>query len=602
MSVFPANQRSLPVLVAQFASRLTPARLTTQASAVLSRRFLFVLALVYIFAGLFFRDPWKSDDVAGLAAMMTTAYESGQTWLLPQLGQLAYAKNGPLPTWAGALSIWLFSPLFELFLPQPDATIAAARLPNLLWFGLIAYAVWYGSYLLGRRPEAQPLPLPFGGEPSPPDYGRMIADAALLLTLATAGIMWRLHETSEVPALIASQAMVFLAAARLLSRPRTGALLLGVALAATFLSRGLIGGLPVLAAVLCCAAPGLPLWPARRWTLAGLLLAAGLLTLWWWPAYQANPYWAQSWWHWNLNSFEWPSSETLNGSIWRDLPWFLWPTWPFALMALWQWRMWIRAPHIWLPLMMLLCPLITLWFLADPFEPEYSLLAIPSAALAAFALPTLRRGVVNSLDWFAVMCFSLACATTWLGWIALQTGWPSQIARNIARQTEGFNAQISWLAFTLAALGTLAWILLVRWRLLSKPAALWRGTVVYAGGIVLTWLLLATLWMPALDYARSYRPVSRQLAQAIAQHLQPDDCVRAYDLGLGQRASFLVFDQIDFSFGRQCSLVLQQTSQQNIETGSAAFSNDSARVLWVGKRGADRKGQEIFRLLRLNQP
>ena len=588
--------------MAQFASRLTPARLTTQASALLSRRFLLTLALVYILAGLFFRDPWKTDDVVGLAAMMTTALEGGHTWLLPQLGQLAHAQNGPLPTWIGALSILLLSPLFELFLPQPDAAIVAARLPNLLWFGLIAYAVWYGSYLLGRRSEAQPLALPFGGEPSPRDYGRMIADAALLLTLATAGIMWRLHETSEVPVLIAFQALVFLAVARMPSRPFAGGLLLSVALAGVFLSRGLIGGLPILGAVLCCLLPGLPLWPVRRWAVPSLLLAVCLVALWWWPASQIGPYWMRNWWHWNLDSFRWPGQDDFGGSILRDLPWFLWPTWPFALMALWRWRMWLHAPHIWLPLMLLLWPLAMLWFLADPFEPEYSLLALPSAVLAAFALPTLRRGFVNSLDWFAVMCFSLACATVWLGWLALQTGWPEQISRNIARQTEGFEPGISWAALALAALGTLAWILLVRWRLLRKPVALWRGTVVYAGGIVLTWLLLATLWMPALDYARSYRTVSHQMAQAIERHSRPGECVRAYDVGLGQRASFLVFDRLDFSFSRGCALVLQQTSQQNIEEGLTAFSNDNARVLWVGKRGADRRGQEVFRLLRLRQP
>lgn len=585
--------------MAQFASRSTPARLTTLASATLSRRFLLPLALVYILAGLFFRDPWKTDDVAGLAAMMTTAFEAGHTWLLPQLGQLAYAQNGPLPTWVGAISILLFSPVFELFLPQPDAIIAAARLPNLLWFALIAYAVWYGAYLLGRRPEAQPLALPFGGEPSAYDYGRMIADAALLLTLATAGILWRLHETSEVPALIAWQALTLLALARMPSRPLVGALLLGVALAAAFLTRGLIGGLPILLAAVCCMLPGLPLWTKRYWGLLSLALATLLVAAWWWPASQTGPYWMAHWWHWNLVSFQLPSRDTLLGVL-RDLPWFLWPTWPFALMALWRWRMWLRAPHIWLPFMLAIWPLATLFFLADPFEPEYSLVAIPSAVLAAFALPTLRRGLVNSLDWFAVMCFSLACATVWLGWIALQTGWPAQISRNIARQTEGFSPSISWIATALAILGTLAWIGLVRWRLLRKPAALWRGTVLYAGGTVLTWLLLVTLWMPALDYARSYRPVSHQLAQAIKQHQRPGECIRGLDLGQGQRASLLVFEGLDFSFNPACTLVLQQTSQQSIEAGLANFSNDQASVLWVGKRGADRRGQEIFRLLRLN--
>src|SRR3546814_18377445 len=80
------------------------------------------------------------------------------------------------------------------------------------------WSIWYGTYLLGRRPEPQPLALPFGGEPTVRDYGRMIADAVLLLIVATVGIVWRMHETSEVPALIAFPALAYYSVARLLDR------------------------------------------------------------------------------------------------------------------------------------------------------------------------------------------------------------------------------------------------------------------------------------------------------------------------------------------------------------------------------------------------
>src|SRR5690606_39269721 len=164
---------------------------------------------------------------------------------------LAYAQNGPLITWVGAASLWIFRPFFELFTTPLGAYIIASRLPNLLWFGIITWSVWYGTYLLGRRPEPQPLALPFGGEPTVRDYGRMIADAALLLILATAGIMWRLHETSEVPAIIAFQALAFYAVALMLYHPISGAVTLAIALAAAFLTRGWIGGLPIALAALC---------------------------------------------------------------------------------------------------------------------------------------------------------------------------------------------------------------------------------------------------------------------------------------------------------------------------------------------------------------
>ena len=141
------------------------------------------------------RDPWKTDDAVGLATMITAIREGGITWLLPQVGHLAHAEEGPLITWVGAISIWIFGPFI--------GDITAGRLPNLLWFGITASSVWYGTYLLGRRSEAQPLALPFG-EPPPRDYGRMLADAALLLLLATVGILQRTHETTVIPAIMAS--------------------------------------------------------------------------------------------------------------------------------------------------------------------------------------------------------------------------------------------------------------------------------------------------------------------------------------------------------------------------------------------------------------
>lgn len=579
-------------------SRSTPARLTATATSKLPRIVLIAVGIIYILAGLFFRDPWKTDDVVGLATMLT-ALNSGDVtaWILPQIGVQAHAQGGPLITWIGAISIWIFAPLFSLFATPLDATIMASRLPNLLWFGILCLSVWYGTYLLGRRPEPQPLALPFGGEPSVRDYGRMIADAALLLIVATVGIVWRMHETSSVPALIAFQALSFYAVARMSDRPISGAVTLGIALGAAFLTRGWIGAGPIVLAALFSFRPANDLWAQKKWLLlsAGIALVMGLL--WWLAAKNAGPYWTRQWWRWHTDSIGLPSYRSALSML-RDLPWFLWPTWPFALFALWRWREWISAPHIWVPLMFAAAPLLSMLLLADVFEPEYSLLAVPSAVLASFALPTLRRGVVNSLDWFAVMCFSLTSATVWLGWVALQTGWPPKIANNIARQSAGYEAFISWPSVTIAVLGTLSWMVLVRWRLYSRPAALWRGTVLSAGGLIVTWLLLVTLWMPVLDYVRSYRDVSNELTAVLAQHQRPNECLRTLGVGTGQRASFLVFNQLKFTYDLSCPLILQQTSPDAVRDGTV-ITPTGATVIWEGKRRADR--HEMFRLLRMGR-
>ena len=374
----------------------TPARLTSVATAKLPRLVLLGLALAYIVAGLFMRDPWKTDDAVGLATMITAIREGGITWLLPQVGHLAHAEEGPLITWVGAISIWIFGPFI--------GDITAGRLPNLLWFGITASSVWYGTYLLGRRSEAQPLALPFGGEPPPRDYGRMLADAALLLLLATVGILQRTHETTVIPAIMACQALAFYSLARSIDRPLTGATTLAIALAASFLTRGWIGAIPIMAGALLTFYPRSQLWRRKRWLPWIVLLTAALILAWWIPATQGSEYWIRNWKIWNLSSFAGPDLPDMGRTL-RDLPWYLWPAWPLALLAVWRWRAWIYAPHIWVPLMLLISSALLLFGLAEPSDSEYALLAVPCAVLAAFSLPTLRRGVVNTLDWFAVMCF-----------------------------------------------------------------------------------------------------------------------------------------------------------------------------------------------------
>ncbi len=560
--------------------RTTPARLTASAATRLPRVALLALCLIYILFGLFLRDPWKTDDVIGLAQMSTAWHLGGLAWLTPMVGDTLAAINGPLIVWAGGLSMTLFG--------DHVGEIIAGRLPNLVWFTLSAGAVWYGTYLLGRRPDAQPLALPFGGQPEPRDYGRMLADAALLLWLGTLGLAWPTHETSAVPATLAAQSAAFFALVRMRERPWTGAAVLGIALAGAFLARGWPGVLPLLLA--------LPLVLRWRWreelpavVLVALPLAALLGWAWWHTALRWHPQWILAWTDWHLDTLG-VISATGALSLIRNMPWFLWPLWPLALLAVWRWRGWYRASHLRIPLGMATAALGSLLLLQHPDEPAMLALITPAAALAALALPTLRRGQVNALDWFALMAFSVAALLVWFGWTTALSGWPGQIADNIARQTPGFDLPFIPLAVVLALTASAAWILLVMWRLRTQPAALWRGTMLSAGGVMLTWVLLVTLWLPSIDYARSYRPVAQSIAGALAE--APPGCVASDTLGLAQRASLQVFEGLLFEDDGDCRLILQQLVQYALPPAP-----EGARVLWEGARPADRT--EYFRLLQL---
>lgn len=576
--------------------RTTPARLTEKAAAKLPRLMLVSVGLVYILAGLFFRDPWKSDDVIGIAAMLSmVSHDAAGQWFLPTIGDFAHAQDGPLATWAGALSILVFAPLLEWFIPPLDAAITAARLPNLLWFLILTFCFWRALYTLSQTGAAQPLALPFGGEPSKRDYGRMIADAGLLLLVATVGIIWRMHETSAVPLSLALVALLFYGWVHMPKYPKMATLLIGLALGASFLNRALIAFLPLLLGSIAVFALVKQQRQYYRQFLLSLLIAFGLIILWWFAVQQNNALWLTEWKRWHLEQLQDWSWYQLSNSL-RDLIWFLWPTWPLALLAIWSWRNWWSAPHIALPGALSLAVLLMIILLPQAFEPEYIFLALPSAALAAFALPTLRRGAINALDWFAVMCYSLTAMTVWLGWIAQQTGWPPKIARSIQRQTVGFEPEILWLALVIAITGSILWLLLVRWRLTQRPPALWRGTVLSAAGLITTWLLLVTLWMPTLNYARSYRDVTLELGQALNIHNPARDCIYA-NINLGQRASFYVFDKLQFSTQRSCPLWLQQTSPKfSVEEQNKGIP-PNAELLWQGRRGGDRN--EMFRLLRV---
>ncbi|MGO1767988.1 MAG: glycosyltransferase, partial [Advenella sp.] len=117
-----------------------------------------------------------------------------------------------------------------------------------------------------------------------------------------------------------------------------------------------------------------------------------------------------------------------------------------------------------------------------------------------------------------------------------------------------------------------------------------------ATGLTLTWMLLALLWLPSINYNRSYKAVSEELATVIQESNIPTDCIRQHGVGLGQRAAFYVFDGLQFSFDAKCRYVLLQTTFEKIEDEAEPYP-DNAVLIWQGKRRPDR--HEVFRLIQL---
>jgi 4-amino-4-deoxy-L-arabinose transferase-like glycosyltransferase len=571
---------------------MKPVRLPASATLALPRWGLISLCLLYILPGLIRRDPWKNDDAAGFGIMWTMANGGLRDWLSPHIVGLPVPEEGPLAFWIGAIFIKLFGELLG------DAL--AARISTIAFFLIGALSVWYATYLLGRRAEAQPLRLAFGGQPEPSDYGRTLADGALLIYLGCLGLLLHSHQTSAEALQISLIGVVLYLAVRLFeSWSMRVAALLGITLGLLTLARGwpvplaLWIGLLVLAAV-----------RERRIVLPLLLvsLPLGLLVAGaWLLADQTAPQPGRStvgaWLAWNNSQLALPSWKSLKYFL-RYSIWFTWPAWPFAGWALYAWRHEFRAPHIVLPFTLLV--ILVALALLNPSAEESILLPLlpPLAILAAFGLPTMKRGAINAVDWFSVMTLTTCAAFIWVGWIAKQTGWPAQLAKNAFKLAPGFQPEFNLMALLIAASATIGWIVLVYWRISRRPSVLWRAVVLSSGGVILCWLLLMTLWLPWINYGKSYAGVAQQIAQKL-----PDGryCVDT-NIGPAQRASFAYFGNVEFAkFGEgSCEYLLLQDSLSRRDSASLIRKFDGrGKLLWEGRRPSDR--DERFRLYRRNK-
>ncbi|HEY8101763.1 MAG TPA: glycosyltransferase family 39 protein [Burkholderiaceae bacterium] len=566
---------------------MKPVRLPASATNALPRWGLFALCLLYILPGLVGRDPWKNDDAASFGIMWTMAHGGLNDWLWPHIAGLPMPQEGPLAFWLGAICIKLFGGL----LGDP----MAARIAAIGFFLLGALSVWYTTYLLGRRAEAQPLKLAFGGQPEAKDFGRTLADGALLIYLGCLGLLVHSHSTSAGALQVSLVALSLYCAARFFeSRSTQSAIGIGLSLGLLVLTRGWVVPLGLwlgLIVLILLQKKGgrsrivlLPL-PFALLIAGAWLLATHLV-----HPFNSSPF--DAWMAWNTRQLNFPSVETFKYFLKYGI-WFAWPAWPFAAWAVYAWRKQRNALHIALPLTFIIA--LSILALINPNAEEGILLPLlPALAiLAAFGLPTMKRGAINAVDWFSVMTLTLCAGFIWLGWIAKQTGWPAQIAKNAFKLAPGFKPEFNWIAFIVAALASASWIVLVQWRISRRPSVLWRAVVLSSGGVILCWLLLMTLWLPWGNYIKSYAGV----AQQIALKLPPiRSCVDS-NVGAGQRASFAYFGHIPFAQfnGDACEFYLLQDSVHNkADTKHFRLPSDQWQLLWEGRRPSDR--DERFRL------
>lgn len=567
-------------------------RLTAAATRTLPRWILLAICVIYGLSGLFGRDPWKNDDAAGFGVMWSIAQGGFDDWLMPNIAGRPFIAAGPLAFWLGAGFIKLFGWLI--------GPVNAAHLLTAASFFATCAFVWYGTYLLGRRAEVQPFAYVFGGQPESQDYGRTLADGAILLLLACLGLAQRGHESTAEVVQLACVAMLLYGLIRSLDMPRQGALWAGLGLGALALSGGLT--LPLMLMLTIAAAtwwcPPLKLRPLLTFALPLAVALAALWPLLLWlnnsPPELETLQHLRDWLRYDRRMHRGPSWIALGFTL-KNLPLFAWPLWPLAIWSWMSWKGLRRQAHIGLPLLLSTTVLLMLLLHREASDVSFMLLIPPLAVLGAFGLPTLKRGAINAIDWFALLFFTLLGGFVWVVWLAKMTGFPAQTARNLFRLVPGFKPEFNGFALCFALAVTAAWFLIVRWRLSRAPHVIWRSVVISAAGTTLMWVLMMTLWLPTINYAKTYRDVAQQVAQALPADYK---CIQPVRVGDAQLASFAWFGELRFGNSEdECDVMLRYDPH---DYGAPfSLSNMQWKLVWEGHRPADR--DERFRLYQLQE-
>jgi 4-amino-4-deoxy-L-arabinose transferase-like glycosyltransferase len=522
-----------------------------------------LLAVLYLLPGLIGHDPWKTDDAVHIAVVQTMLQDSN--WLAPHLPGDTGTTFAPLPVWIGVL----FAKTLSGLLPLHDAVRLVSGLAGALLLLLT-------------------------GKASTELHGKDHGPAAVLIAMGCLGLLARIHEAQPAILLLTGFSASLWGMALLPRRPYVAALAVGLGIAGSFLSAGLPG--LILTAPLTLLPLAVADW-RRAATLGGaffgLILGLSLCLI--WPlalGWQFSERFLTWWQHETANQFRIsPSPWTNLADYLKTLVWFAWPALPMSLWVLWRQRRRLSQPAIMLPLSAFVLAL----FLAS-IQPDVRNVAAlsflpPLILLAAPGASTLRRGAANAFDWFGMMTFSLLILLVWVGWLAMVAGFPAQIAANAARLLPGFTLDLRTPHILAAAALTLAWL----WLIFASPRrSPWRGTSHWAAGTITLWGVLVALWLPAIDYGKSYR----SMVEDLARHLPKEHaCIAGERLGPAQIASLYYFSGIrtinhGTAKASSCNLLLVQTANQDEQI----YPGSGWKKIWEGRRASDR--HEHFRLYR----
>ena len=532
-----------------------------------------VMGLAFIVPGLAVHDLWKTQDAIALSIVHGMA-TSGDL-IVPRVAGMPWLSDQPLYHWVALVFGKLFGWAFEFH--------SAARIASGAFVAL--------AFMLIYRAERQWTAL------EDPDTRRTAAGAAFLILLGSVGLLVYAHEALPELAALAAMCGALAALPHAATRPVGAGVAFGIALGVAFLSAS--WAVPVGMAIAVIAAHFVaPEWRKRSGVVfLSVALVAAIIIAAAWPIALArrSPALFHEWW-----ALEWLREDTRQGNLrhfFTTASWFAWPAWPLALWSAWSLRRHWREPRLFVPAVAVLAMATLLIFWGSTSNENLVPMLAPLALLAAHGVFTLRRGAVAALDWFGVITFAFFTGFVWVGYVAMVTGEPGPVSRNFSRIAPGFDMDFHLVAVLVALALLAAWLYLI----FFTPFTAMRSVARWAGGIVLLWGTVGMLWMPWIDYQRSYRSVALQLKQRLPAKAS---CIASRGLGVSQAAA------LDYHAGIRtqpfdplrptaCRYVIVQGTPQTEYDAPTSTS----KVQWAKLEELSRPGDrsERYRLYRLER-
>ena len=521
------------------------------------------VALAWVIAGLFWREPWKADEGYSIGIVLSMVRDAAL--LVPTLAGEPFMEKAPLVYWLAAATSWLFE--------GPLALHEAARIANvLIILGAAAALADAARIALGRR---------------------RARNAVLWLAASPFWLMFSRYLIADIGLVLASALMVN-GLVRLERQAPWAGLWLGLGAGAGLLTKGLllpgIGGLAVLG--LLALRPELR---TRRvfGALGGSLVCflpialSWPVTLWWHePALFHDWFWTN-----NIGRFTGTAQLGATNERLRLLPTAglaLLPLWPVAALAV---AARLRGKGLsgltgltgttlfalgWLPVLLVSASARSLYLL-----PMVAPLALLAAAWRPAGGPRRRQATVTLITGLA--------AAALIGLVAARLlhlgGMPQQAIDDLAGLSAGQSL--------LAAAALAGMLLLAGAGRLRSPLAAW------VCGLTVTWAATLALYLPQADLRTGFREVFTELAARVPPGAH---CVASRGLGESERGMLHYYGELltrrvehDPVTAATCPVLIEQVRLADAGNPAAAAPDcPGMHRHWQGARLDDR--QLLFRI------